>query len=79
MFAGHPCGRGILAAPLDQIGPVQPRRVHPHPDVIGPDLGLGHLADGDDLGTAGSLVDHCAHGLALGYGAMSQELRVHER
>jgi hypothetical protein len=35
--------------------------VDSNPDVVGPNLGLRHFADGDDLGTTGALVDHRAH------------------
>jgi hypothetical protein len=63
--------RRVLPAPLDQIGSVEPRGVDANPDVIGPNLGLGYLADGDDLGTTGAFIDHCAHVgywlLAIGY------------
>ena len=68
MLAGQPVRRGVLSPALDQMSArFNPGGMHPHPDMIRPDLGLGHLADGDDFGTAGSLVNHCAHGF-LGYG-----------
>ena len=59
---GRPAGRRrVLAAALDQVRPVEPRGVHPHADVSGAYLGLGHLAERDDLGAAGAGVDDCAH------------------
>ena len=62
MSAGQPGGARVLASALDEVGAVEPRGVHPDADVAGPHLGLGHLADADDLGAAGAGVDDCAHG-----------------
>jgi DNA polymerase IV len=65
-----PMGRRVVPATLNQVGPVQPSRVDPHPDVVLPYLRLGHLADGDDLGAPCPLIYHRAHDwlLAMGYG-----------
>jgi len=59
---GRPARRCSVVSPaLDDVRPVQPGRVHPDPDVIRPDLGFGHLTDGDDFGPTGPFVNRCAH------------------
>jgi hypothetical protein len=51
----------VLAPPLEEVSPVQSGRVHPDSDVILLHFRLGHLADGDHLRTAGTLVDDSPH------------------
>ena len=58
----HTRRRRILASALNEIGAVEPRGVDPDTDVSGAHLGLRNVADADDLGTAGAIVDDRAHG-----------------
>ena len=43
--------RGIVAPPLHQVGAVEPRRVHPHPDLARTRRRRRDRADRDDLGS----------------------------
>jgi hypothetical protein len=50
-----------MTAPLNEIGSIHPGCMDPHPDVLRPNLRLGDLADGNDLGATGAFIDHSAH------------------
>ena len=59
---GRPPGwRRIVAQALEEIDPVEPRGAHAHSDVAGLHLGLRHLADRDDFGTAGPAQYYGSH------------------
>jgi hypothetical protein len=50
---------------LKEIGAVEAGGPYADADVTGPDLRLGNLTDGEDLGAAGASQNHCFHGTFL--------------
>ena len=54
--------RGIGAAALVDVGPVQAGRLHPDADLTRLHFGIGNVAEGDDVGSTRSGVDGGSHG-----------------
>ena len=63
---GGPGRRRVEALPLQQVGPVEPGRGDVEHDLARSGLRVGPLPDEQDLGSAGSVSHHSAHGASLG-------------